>query len=165
MKKILIILSTILMLSSCVSIKRACEFCPSTTTITTDTIHDSITIMVEVPVFIPADTTVLYDSIPCPDYDKTEKGKRGTVRVKIKDYKMTAECICDSIERKYKVKVWVDRLTINRKEEKVIEKSVRKDLSWWNKTMIVGGYIFFSLILLAVVYGIYKLLKFLKIIK
>jgi hypothetical protein len=153
------------MLGSCVSIKRACEFCPTSTVVTRDTVHTRDTIEVEKRVIIPADTVTLHDSIPCPDYDKTEKGKRGTVRVKIKDKKLTAECICDSIEVKYKQLTILDKLRIDTKETKVIEKSVPRKKTWWSQTLQACGYTFLSLLLLALVYGAYRLMKALRIIK
>ena len=164
MKRLLIILGLVFTLGSC-SPEFYCKHCPTTTTVTTDSIHTVDTIEVEKRIVIPADTVTLHDSIPCPDYDKTEKGKRGTVHVKIKDHKLTAECICDSIEVKYKQLTILDKLRIDTKETKVIEKSVPRKKSWWSRTLEAAGYTFMSLLLLALVYGAYRLMKALRIIK
>ncbi len=164
MKRLLIILGLVFTLGSC-SQEFYCKHCPTTTTVTTDTVHTIDTVEVEKRIVIPADTVTLHDSIPCPDYDKTEKGKRGTVRVTIKDHKLTAECICDSIEMKLKQLTIIDKMHTRRNEVKVIEKAVPRKQSWWNKTMIIGGYILSVIILLAVAYGIYRLLKALRLVR
>jgi hypothetical protein len=164
MKRLLIILGILVTLGSC-SPEFYCKHCPTRTTVTTDTVHTVDTIEVEKRIVIHAETVTLHDYIPCPDYNKTEKGKRGTVKVVIKDHKLTAECICDSIEVKYKQLTILDKLRINRNEVTVKEKSVPRKLSWWNKTMVILGYIFSLEILLALAYGVYRLLKSLRIIK
>lgn len=38
-------------------------------------------------------------------------------------------------------------------------REVEKKNSYWNKTMIIGGYIFYSLLILAIIYGVFKIIR------
>ena len=161
MKRIIIILGTILMLSSCITQQKCNQLFPpqvkDSTIVQVDTVwRDSI-------VTIPSDSVVLIDSIPCPDYEKEINGLRSKIKVLIKKGKLTATCTCDSIEMKLRLATIKEKVSRFRTETRFSE-TKSKD-SWWNTTVKVGGYIFISLLLLALIYGIYRLLKFLKIIK
>jgi hypothetical protein len=46
----------------------------------------------------PGEIITIVDSVPCPDMKYEKKGKKGSIKVEIKDSVMTAECIIDTTE-------------------------------------------------------------------
>jgi hypothetical protein len=46
----------------------------------------------------PGEVITIHDSVPCPDMKYEKKGKKGSIKVEIKDSVMTAECIIDTTE-------------------------------------------------------------------
>lgn len=161
MKKLMFILVAILVLSSCVTREKCNQLFPPQ-------VKDSLIIQIDTIwkdsiVTIPSDSVILTDSVPCPDYEKEINGLRSKIKVLIKKGKLTATCTCDSIEMKLRLATIKEKISRFRTETRFSE-TKSKD-SWWNTTVKVGGYIFISLLLLALIYGIYRLLKFLKIVK
>jgi len=158
MKRLMIILGTILVLSTgCITQQRCNQLFPPKVT-DTIIVKDSVSVK-DTIITILRDTVAIEDTIPCPDYEKEIKGLRSHIKVLIKDHKLTATCICDSIELKLQQYTYWHSIEHNHTELRTINP---KKISWWRQTIEVGGYIFFGLILLAIAYGIYKFIKFIK---
>ena len=88
-----------LLLSSC-SPNFYCKRCPS---ITKDSIFiketDSVVVHDTILKF-KSDTAIIHDTVPCGDFIKEFHSGRASIKVKVKDSILTAECICDGIEAK-----------------------------------------------------------------
>ena len=97
---ILILVASVLgLLSSCSQECYVNKYCPK--------VKDSVSVIREVKDSLvyrdsiikePGEVITVHDSVPCPDMVIEKKGKKGRVRVQIKDSIMTAECIIDTTE-------------------------------------------------------------------
>lgn len=157
----MIILGAFLVLSSC-SPDFYCKRCPSTTIIKDSIIVETDTIWKDTIVTLPQDTVSIVDTLPCPDYEKEIRGLRSRIKVLIKDHKLTATCTCDSIEIKLAQATIRQKITHLHSELRTVEKTVPRKKTWWSQTVMAAGYTFLSLLLLAIVYGIFKFIKFIK---
>lgn len=155
MKKLLILLSIILFSSSCIT-KQICDkrFPPELK----DSIyvHDT-TYVWDTIVKFDERTIEIHDTVPCDDFMINKDSNGLHIVIKVKDGKLTAICKADSLEKVIHFMKTVR--SISRYKELIRTKESFKPISWWNRTMIIGGYIFFGLVLIAVGFGIYKLIR------
>jgi hypothetical protein len=89
----------VLLLASCSPSYYINKYCPKVKdsirveTVTKDSLVYRDSIIKE-----PGEIITVTDSVPCPDMKYEKKGKKGSIRVEIKDSVMTAECIIDTTE-------------------------------------------------------------------
>lgn len=99
MRQLLISIVLIWGLSSCVTQKRCESKFPSKDSVSTSVMYKDSLVFIGDTLYFAGDSTVIHDSIKCPDYYKaTTKGKL-TSTVTIKNGKITVVCREDSLKK------------------------------------------------------------------
>jgi hypothetical protein len=107
-------------------------------------------ILRDTSIYIPGDTVKIIDTIPCPELiNKSiiKKSGRATVKFNIKDNKITAEALCDSLEKVIQLKDKEITILKDRKEIQIIPKEY------------IPKYFLYSGILLPIVLLLYFIIK------
>jgi hypothetical protein len=164
LKKYWIVIILLPFLQSCVTLKRCNERYPpiikdSVSTQYVETVHDSVIYL--------KDEASLQALLECDSLGNVRMrqiqsfvaGQFVKPSIIIKDNYITAKCTIDSAG------VYIHWKDTHIKESKVQVRSypVEVKLGWWKSAALVGGYVFFFLIVLAIVYVALKVFKVVKL--
>ena len=147
MRKLIIFILPIILLSSCVT-QRACErrFPPSEKTIVE--IHDT-TIVTDTVFRIEQRTIEVHDTVPCGDFEASKDSGGVKIIIKVKDRYLTAKCECEALE--IKARIYSKVRKISKTTELVRTVHERAKVNWW-MWLLIGIAIGFVVPKLVMVY-------------
>jgi hypothetical protein len=134
----------LLLIASCATQKRCFEKFPPQVITKDSIILKDTTIYVKQRIFIPGDSVLISDTIPCPDveYHKEAKSTLGktTAKVDISKGRLTVDCKVDSLNKIIdSLKVQLQTKEAYHKEVQVVEKPVEKTPLWvWYTFGVIG---------------------------